>query len=94
MTPLPASLKSSWQMAALSREVTDRPLARTVVGVPLVLFRTAGGVSTLIDRCPHRNYPLSEGRLVDGALQCPYHGWRFAGDGGCVEVPGCALADG
>ncbi len=94
MTPLPASLKSSWQMAALSREVTDRPLARTVVGGPLVLFRTAGGVSVLIDRCPHRNYPLSEGRLVEGALQCPYHGWRFTGDGTCVEVPGCALADG
>jgi len=94
MTPLPPALKSSWQMAALSREVGAKPLARTVAGVPLVLFRTPAGISVLIDRCPHRNYPLSEGRLVEGALQCPYHGWRFGPDGACIEVPGCALSDG
>lgn len=92
MTPLPPALKSSWQMAALSREVGKRPLARTVAGVPIVLFRTPFGLSVLIDRCPHRNYPLSEGRLVEGALQCPYHGWRFGPDGACVEVPGCTLS--
>lgn len=94
MTPLPPSLKSSWQMAALSREVGAKPLARTIAGVPVVLFRTPVGVNALIDRCPHRNYPLSEGRLVEGALQCPYHGWRFGPDGACVEVPGCTLAEG
>lgn len=94
MTPLPSGLKSSWQMAALSHEVGKKPLARTVAGVPLVLFRTSVGVSVLIDRCPHRNYPLSEGRLVDGSLQCPYHGWRFGPDGACIEVPGCALSEG
>ena len=92
MTPLPPALKFSWQMVALSREVDKKPLARTVAGVPVVLFRTHAGVSALIDRCPHRNYPLSEGRLVEGALQCPYHGWRFGPDGACVEIPGCALS--
>jgi phenylpropionate dioxygenase-like ring-hydroxylating dioxygenase large terminal subunit len=94
MTPLPPSLKSSWQMAALSRDVAAKPLARTVAGVPLVLFRTPTGISVLIDRCPHRNYPLSEGHLVEGTLQCPYHGWRFGPDGACIEVPGCTLSDG
>ena len=93
MTPLPESLSRSWQMAALSREVRSRPLARTVAGVPLVLFRGGdGAVAALIDRCPHRNYPLSDGTLMEGTVQCPYHGWRFAADGACVEVPGCALA--
>lgn len=94
MTPLPPALKSSWQMAALSREVGTKPLPRTVAGVSIVLFRTSVGVSALIDRCPHRNYPLSEGRLVEGSLQCPYHGWRFGPDGACVEVPGCTLSEG
>lgn len=95
MTPLPESIARSWQMAALSRELMGKPLARTVADTPLVLFRDAGGrVVILIDRCPHRNYPLSEGRLVGGAVQCPYHGWRFGADGACVDVPGCALDDG
>lgn len=94
MTPLPESLSRSWQMAALSRDVGRKPLARTVADTPLVLFRDAdGAIAALIDRCPHRNYPLSEGKLVGGAIQCPYHGWRFAPDGACVEVPGCALSE-
>ena len=60
MTPLPESIARSWQMAALSRELRGRPLARTVADTPLVLFRDqAGQAAALIDRCPHRNYPLS-----------------------------------
>lgn len=95
MTPLPESIARSWQMAALSRELKDRPLARTVAETPLVLFRDqAGRAVALIDRCPHRNYPLSEGQVVGGAVQCPYHGWRFGADGACVDVPGCALVAG
>ena len=92
MTPLPESIARSWQMASLSRELKGKPLARTVADTPLVLFRDAAGRAVaLLDRCPHRNYPLSEGHIVDGAVQCPYHGWRFGADGACVDVPGCAL---
>lgn len=95
VTPLPDSLARSWQMAALSREVGRKPLARTVADTPLALFRDANGrIGALVDRCPHRNYPLSEGKVIEGALQCPYHGWRFAADGACVEVAGCDLKPG
>ena len=95
MTPLPESLSRSWQIAALSSELKSRPLARTIADTPLALFRDADGrAAALIDRCPHRNYPLSEGRVVEGAVQCPYHGWRFGADGACVEVAGCDLGQG
>jgi phenylpropionate dioxygenase-like ring-hydroxylating dioxygenase large terminal subunit len=41
-----------------------------------------------VDECPHRLAPLSEGRVVDGGLECPYHGWQFEGaGGGCVAIP-------
>ena len=40
------------------------------------------------DVCPHRRVPLSEGRVErDGTLLCSYHGWRFDGNGACVDVP-------
>lgn len=40
------------------------------------------------DKCPHRKVPLSEGRVEsDGTLLCSYHGWRFDGEGSCVDVP-------
>jgi phenylpropionate dioxygenase-like ring-hydroxylating dioxygenase large terminal subunit len=44
--------------------------------------------SVLVDQCPHRLAPLSEGRInEEGLLECPYHGWSFAGDGQCQSIP-------
>ena len=57
-------------------------------GIPMVLVRLNGVPAAFLDRCPHRNVPLSAGTVVNGSLQCGYHGWRFAGDGACLEVPG------
>ena len=89
MTPFPAGLAQTWVPVALSRQLAGGPLARRVAGVPIVLFRGANGaVAALEDRCPHRNHPLSDGRVTNGVVACPYHGWRFDGLGACVEVPG------
>jgi phenylpropionate dioxygenase-like ring-hydroxylating dioxygenase large terminal subunit len=44
-------------------------------------------VSAFPARCPHRLVPLAEAAVVDGRLQCPYHGWRWDAEGRCVDVP-------
>jgi phenylpropionate dioxygenase-like ring-hydroxylating dioxygenase large terminal subunit len=61
-----------------------------LLGTPFVLFRGEGGKpAALLDRCPHRNAPLSLGRVVPGGrLECRYHGWQFEGTGRCALVPG------
>ncbi len=84
----------TWFVACLSQELgRKRPLARVVDGARLALFRDgAGRPGALLDRCPHRNAPLSCGRVRDGLLECCYHGWRFDGEGACRLVPG--LVDG
>lgn len=83
-----ARVLRGWYVAARSEELSDKPLPVTVWDVPMVLFRGAGGQPTaLLDRCPHRNVPLSMGRVVDAQLECGYHGWRFGADGGCRFVP-------
>lgn len=80
---------AGWFVVAPSAAVQARPVGVTVHEVPLVLFRAAGGVvAALVDRCPHRNVPLSLGAVRGGALECPYHGWRFGPGGDCVAVPG------
>jgi len=57
----------------------------------MVLYRGASGkVSILLDRCPHRNVPLSMGTVQGDNLECGYHGWQFALDGTCVAIPGLA----
>src|SRR2546426_8057784 len=79
-----------WYPACRGSDLRRRPLAITLLGTPVVLWRDAAGTPrALVDRCPHRNAPLSLGRLQgDGSLECGYHGWRFSGDGHCVAVPG------
>jgi len=59
-----------------------------MLGTPIVLTRFDGTASAFVDRCPHRNAPLSAGRIAGNALQCPYHGWTFGPDGHCQHVPG------
>ncbi len=55
----------------------------------LVLFRMqGGGVAVLDAHCPHLGAHLGcGGTVVDETIRCPFHHWRFAGDGACVEVP-------
>jgi phenylpropionate dioxygenase-like ring-hydroxylating dioxygenase large terminal subunit len=78
-----------WHVACLARELGKRPVGRTVLGIPLALFRDGlGRAVAVLDRCPHRNMPLSLGERRDGLLECRYHGWRFDGNGICRAVPG------
>ncbi|WP_415264050.1 Rieske 2Fe-2S domain-containing protein [Pseudomonas serbica] len=78
---------------ALSHELRNVPLASQVHHMPLVLFRAEDGrPAALPDRCPHRFAPLSAGKVRNGQIECPYHGWRFAADGRCTRVPGTNLA--
>ncbi|MFO0548790.1 MAG: aromatic ring-hydroxylating dioxygenase subunit alpha [Polyangiaceae bacterium] len=77
-----------WTPVAFSSEVTTRPLSVRVAGTPVVLFRGANGEpAALFDRCPHRGVALSLGKVREGCLECPFHGWRFDGTGAAVEVP-------
>lgn len=83
-------LSSYWQPAALLDELEgDRPLRPLrLLGRDLVLFRDEAGRLGLIDRdCPHRNADLAFGRLEDGGLRCPFHGWLFDVDGKCLDTP-------
>jgi phenylpropionate dioxygenase-like ring-hydroxylating dioxygenase large terminal subunit len=80
--------REHWYIAARSRELGGKPLAATLLGEPVVLFRTAGGrPAALADRCAHRNLALSRGRVVEGSLECAYHGWRYGGSGACTLIP-------
>lgn len=89
---LPDAVRNAWHLVALSHDLRVGDVRGvTLCGVPLALFRNAEGVGALIDRCPHRNYPLSEGRVHQGGLECAYHGWRFDRDGCCLSVPGCLV---
>jgi phenylpropionate dioxygenase-like ring-hydroxylating dioxygenase large terminal subunit len=99
--------KQLWHPVVASHEVTDAPVGVALLDESVVLWRepghegTRGQVHAWADRCPHRGARLSLGRVLNhlhGArLECPYHGWQFAGDAAaaqtgascarCVHVP-------
>jgi phenylpropionate dioxygenase-like ring-hydroxylating dioxygenase large terminal subunit len=78
-----------WWVAGFSWELKDKPLARTYLDRPMVLFRTPDGkVAALEDRCCHKELPLSCGAVEDRGLRCGYHGLLFNQSGTCIEIPG------
>ena len=66
----------------------DKPTQVTVQGVPILLVRRAGRLFALADTCSHFGAPLSQGKLVDSCIECPYHASRFdLEDGHVVNGP-------
>ncbi|MBN9070350.1 MAG: Rieske 2Fe-2S domain-containing protein [Rhizobiales bacterium] len=88
MADWPAGLARGWHPVAYPHELDDKPLAARLMDRPLVLFRGGEGIAILEDRCPHRNAPLSAGRIAGGLIECPYHGWKFDRLGRCRYVAG------
>ena len=85
-------VRNAWYIAAWGDEISDRPIARRICNEPVVLFRdSAGRAAVLEDRCCHRAAPLHLGAIVEGGLQCGYHGLVFDGAGRCVTIPGQRL---
>ena len=81
-------LRNSWYVTAWDHEISHEPLARTILGEPIVLWRTDDGSAIAFeDRCCHRHAPLSAGKVLGDRLQCGYHGLTFDRTGLCVEVP-------
>ncbi len=77
-----------WHPVALSASVVHAPVPVRLLQRELVLWRDgAGALQAFADQCPHRGARLSLGRVHDGKLECPYHGWQFAASGQCVQVP-------
>jgi phenylpropionate dioxygenase-like ring-hydroxylating dioxygenase large terminal subunit len=84
-----AFLRNCWYVAAEAGEVTRTPLARLLLGAPVVMYRREDGMPVALeDRCCHRRAPLSKGRLIGDRLQCGYHGFTFDASGACVAIPG------
>jgi vanillate O-demethylase monooxygenase subunit len=89
MTPH-TCIRNAWYAAGLSRDFTPGKLtAHKIVGRPIVMWRTREGkVVAFDDRCAHKRFPLSKGRLMeDDTLECAYHGLRYDCTGKCVKVP-------
>src|SRR5579875_365206 len=90
-TPMGELFRRFWLPVALSEELPGpdcAPIRVQVLGEKLVAIRDSSGRPGLFDAfCPHRGAPLFFGRNEEDGLRCVYHGWKFAVDGACVDLP-------
>jgi phenylpropionate dioxygenase-like ring-hydroxylating dioxygenase large terminal subunit len=67
---------------------SNRPYGFTLYDEPFVLFKNKSGkLACLQDICPHRAAQLSDGQIMDGKIECLYHGWQFDTEGKCQHIP-------
>jgi phenylpropionate dioxygenase-like ring-hydroxylating dioxygenase large terminal subunit len=85
---LQPALRACRHPVAFSRDLGREPLAATLLGEPLVLWRDAAGAAhAFSDLCIHRGTALSLGSVEGDEIVCPYHGWRYGTDGACTLIP-------
>ena len=82
-------LVDDWHPIARVEQLTGGgPVAARLLGEDIVLWRSGDEVHAWRDLCVHRGTRLSLGKVVGGAaLECPYHGWTYRGDGRCILMP-------
>jgi nitrite reductase/ring-hydroxylating ferredoxin subunit len=80
-----AGFENYWYPVLPASDLGAKPGAVRLLGRDIVLFREAGNLFALEDRCPHRGVKLSLGKCQfpgSGTISCPYHGWTFEGASG------------
>lgn len=72
--------------------VANIPQGRAVIvrpagGERIAIFRHGDTLSAVSNVCSHQNGPLGEGRIIDGLITCPWHGFQFRPADGCAPAP-------
>ncbi|AQT81084.1 3-ketosteroid-9-alpha-hydroxylase [Mycolicibacterium litorale] len=86
---LPTRFARGWHCLGLARELGDgKPHTVNAFGQKLVVFRAAdGGLHVLDGYCRHMGGDLSQGEVKGNEIACPFHDWRWGGDGRCKQIP-------
>src|SRR5437870_3366526 len=90
-TPMGNVYRRFWLPALLPSELPtpdSDPIRFRILGEDLIAFRdSTGKVGFVAQNCPHRGASLFFGRNEESGLRCVYHGWKFATDGTCLDMP-------
>ena len=85
----PDRFARGWHLLGLTREFDDgKPHGLEAFGTKLVVWKGADGTLNVLDAyCRHMGGDLSTGTVQGDNVACPFHSWRWGGDGKCKEIP-------
>ena len=85
----PYNVRNFWYPVIFLQDLPNhRPYGFSIYDESFVLFfTTENQLECLSDRCPHRAAKLSDGQVIDGKIECLYHGWQFGTGGECLLIP-------
>jgi nitrite reductase/ring-hydroxylating ferredoxin subunit/DMSO/TMAO reductase YedYZ heme-binding membrane subunit len=81
--------RDSWIAVGAPASIPDKG-ARIVAapgGERIAVFRDGGRIGALTNLCAHQNGPIGEGRIIDGCVTCPWHGYQYRLEDGCAPPP-------
>ena len=92
-SPIKNRYARGWHCLGTADEFKDgKPHTLNIFGTRLVAFHgQSGKISVLDSYCPHMGADLSIGEIKGDSLICPFHHWRWSGEGKCVEIPYCKV---
>ncbi|WP_308220344.1 Rieske 2Fe-2S domain-containing protein [Pimelobacter simplex] len=87
--PIAQRYARGWHCLGLSKDFRDgQPHQVMAFGTKLVVWEDADGELRVLDAyCRHMGGDLSQGTVKDGNIACPFHDWRWGGDGRCKQIP-------
>jgi nitrite reductase/ring-hydroxylating ferredoxin subunit/DMSO/TMAO reductase YedYZ heme-binding membrane subunit len=84
-----AADRDGWLMVGAPQSIPDKG-ARIVAapaGERIAVFRDGTRIGALTNVCAHQNGPIGEGRIIDGCVTCPWHGFQYRLEDGCAPAP-------
>ena len=84
-----AASRAGWIAVGPPRSIPDKR-ARIVAapsGERIAVFRDGNQIGALTNVCAHQNGPIGEGRIINGCVTCPWHGYEYRLEDGCAPPP-------
>lgn len=85
----PTRYARGWHCIGLAKDFKDgKPHAINAFGTKLVVFQGEDGTINVLDGfCRHMGGDLTQGTVKGNEVACPFHDWRWGGDGKCKSIP-------
>ncbi len=86
---VPSDLPANWIIAGAIETIPDKRAITVDLpdGDRVAIFRYDGKLSAVTNTCAHQNGPLGEGKILGGAITCPWHGYQYRPEDGCAPAP-------